>query len=218
MATEERVAWLKKKILQLLREPRSAISILWALLKGSVYIAYFRIATRNVRIKFPFFVYQGVAITGPGSVSIDRFCAVYPNTFEGLCIVTLDPGAEVRIGMNCALGGVTIRCRERIDIGDRVMVGRSLVQDCILVECPAVGSNVAKPQEIRPRPIRIGRNVWLGAQSCILCGSKIGDDSVVSLGAVCFGAEIEEYHLASGNPCLRPVPISRLIRMQDARK
>lgn len=144
-------------------------------------------------------------------------CSIYTNMFDGVTIVTLDPNAEVHIGVNCSLGGVTIRCRERIEIGDRIMAGHSLIQDCMLAECPAAGANEVMDREMPSRVIRVGRNVWVGAQSCILCGTTIGDDSVVSLGTVCYGAGIEEYQLASGSPSLRPVPIVRLMRMQEMR-
>ena len=197
--------------------PAGAAGLLKALLRGTFTVFYFRLFNRRVRIVFPFFMYETFRVSGPGKVFIGGSCSIYPNMFDGVSIVTLDQNAEVHIGVNCSLGGVTIRCRERIEIGDRIMAGHSLIQDCMLAECPAARPNDVVPREMPSRAIRIGRNVWVGAQSCILRGTKIGDDSVVSLGTVCCGAGIEEYQLASGNPSLRPVPITRLMRMQDIR-
>jgi acetyltransferase-like isoleucine patch superfamily enzyme len=198
--------------------PSGAAGLLKALLRGTFTVFYHRLVKPRVRIAFPFFMYETFRVSGPGKVFIGRSCAIYPNIFEGVSIVTLDPCAEVRIGTNCSLGGVTIRCRERIEIGDGFMAGHSLIQDCMLVECPTARENEVMPQEMPSRVIRIGRNVWVGAQSCILRGTKIGDDSVVSLGTVCYGAGIAEYQLASGNPSFRPVPISKLIELQDMRR
>jgi len=198
--------------------PAGTAGLLKALLRGTLTILYYRILNSRIRIEFPFFTYETFRVSGPGKVSIGRSCAIHPNIFEGVSIVTLDPSAEVRIGRNCSLGGVTIRCRERIEIGDRILAGQSLIQDCMLAECPAAWAIGPMPQEMLSRPVRIGRNVWIGAQSCILCGTTIADDSVISLGTLCFDASIEEYQLASGSPSLRPAPISRLMRMQDMRR
>lgn len=198
--------------------PTGAAGLLKALLRGTFTVFYYRLVNRRVRIAFPFFMYETFRVSGPGKVFIGGSCSIYPNMFDGVSIVTLDQNAEVHIGINCSLGGVTIRCRERIEIGDRIMAGHSLIQDCMLAEWPAVRANEVVLREKPSRAIRIGRNVWVGAQTCILRGTKIGDDSVVSLGTVCYGAGIEEYHLTSGSPSLRPVPISRLMRMQDMRK
>lgn len=197
--------------------PAGAAGLLKALLRGTFTVLYYRLFNRRVRIVFPLFMYETFRVSGPGKVFIGGSCSIYPNMFDGVSIVTLDPNAEVHIGVNCSLGGVTIRCRERIEIGDRIMAGHSLIQDCMLAECPAARSNDVMSREMPSQAIRIGQNVWVGAQSCILLGTKIGDDSVVSLGSVCYGAGIEEYQLASGNPSLRPVPITRLMRMQDMR-
>lgn len=185
-----------------------------ALLRGTLTVLYCKIAKPRVKIEFPFLMYETFRVNGPGRVSIGSHCSIYPNIFDGVSIVTLDRGAEIRIGRQCSLGGVTIRCRGKIEIGDRVMAGQSLIQDSMFTECPGAADE-AKLQEILSRPIRIGSNVWIGAQSCILGGTTIGDDSVVSLGTVCYGTVIEEYRLASGNPSLRPISISRLMRMQD---
>ncbi|NPV03132.1 MAG: acyltransferase [Syntrophaceae bacterium] len=185
-----------------------------ALVRGTLTALYCKIAKPRVKIEFPFFMYEIFRVNGPGRVFIGSQCSIYPNIFDGVSIVTLDRESEIRIGRHCSLGGVTIRCRKKIEIGDRVMAGQSLIQDSMFTECQGT-SEKAMPQEMLPRPIRIGNNVWIGAQTCILGGTTIGDDSVVSLGTVCFGNVIEEYRLASGNPSLRPVSISRLMRMQD---
>ena len=103
-----------------------AAGLLKALLRGTFTVFYYRLFNRRVRIAFPFFMYETFRVSGPGKVFIGGSCSIYPNMFDGVSIVTLDQNAEVHIGVNCSLGGVTIRCRERIEIGDRVMVGWSL--------------------------------------------------------------------------------------------
>lgn len=198
--------------------PTEASVLLKAFLRGTFTALLYRFVNRRVRIAFPFFMYEAFRVTGPGKVFIGKYCSIYPNMFDGVSIVTLDPNAEVHIGVNCSLGGVTIRCRERIEIGDYFLSGYSLIQDCILAESMTAEANEAMHHELASQVIRIGRNVWIGAQSCILPGTKIDDDSVVSLGTVCYGTRIEEYQLAAGNPCLRPMLISSLMRMQGVHR
>jgi len=212
------VSSVSKFIRLFIVNPAGAAGLLKALLRGTFTVLYYRLVQPRVRIAFPFFMYETFRVSGPGKVSIGKSCAIYPNIFDGVSIVTLDPNAEVHIGADCSLGGVSIRCRERIEIGDRILAGYSLIQDCMLAEGPTAQAHEAMPREMVSRAIRIGRNVWVGAQSCILCGTTIGNDSVISLGTVCYGAGIEEYQLASGNPSIRPVPISKLIKLQDMRR
>lgn len=50
------------------------------------------------------------------------------------------------------------------------------------------------------RPIRIGNNVWIGAQVCVLPGVTIGDNCVIGAGSV-VNRDIPANSLAAGNPC-----------------
>ncbi len=55
-------------------------------------------------------------------------------------------------------------------------------------------------------PVRIGNNVWIGANSVILPGITIGDNSVIGAGSI-VTKDIPENAVAVGNPCrvLRPI-------------
>lgn len=50
------------------------------------------------------------------------------------------------------------------------------------------------------RPIRVGHNVWIGAQVCVLPGVTIGDNCVIGAGSV-VNRDIPANSLAAGNPC-----------------
>lgn len=39
-------------------------------------------------------------------------------------------------------------------------------------------------RDLIPKPIRIGKNVWIGAHATVLQGVTIGDDAIVAAGAV----------------------------------
>ena len=50
------------------------------------------------------------------------------------------------------------------------------------------------------RPIRVGNNVWIGAQVCVLPGVTIGDNTVIGAGSV-VNRDIPANVIAAGNPC-----------------
>ncbi|MCD4829746.1 MAG: acyltransferase [Candidatus Cloacimonetes bacterium] len=59
------------------------------------------------------------------------------------------------------------------------------------------------------KPINIGKNVWIGANSVILGGTNIGDGSVVAAGSVAEG-EYPENVLLAGVPAVIKKTINRL--------
>lgn len=200
-----------RKLLSALRDPRYVASVATALARGAYYIVFFRLFRRDVRIGFPFKAFAKVVITGPGSVQIGKGCSVLPNVFDGLTIVTLDPAAEVVIGDNGHLGGLTIRCRGTVRVGDKIMTAQSLVQDA-----PFLHEGQGGGEHASPRPVSIGSNVWLGGHSIILGGSTVGKDSVIGACSVCDGSVVEDYYLGLGNPISRGMPIERLLKLTGA--
>jgi acetyltransferase-like isoleucine patch superfamily enzyme len=179
-----------------------------ALIRGTFYAVLYRVTRRNVRIRIPFLAYARVSITGPGSVVIDRRCAVHLNTFEGLTITTLAPDAHVRIGERCTIAGLTIRCRKRVEIGTRVMTANCLIQDTMFVARTAVDapdSDVTAPGEIR-----IGSGAWLTAQTIVLAGSQVGDSSVLGLSSVYFRSVVPPAHVGFGNLSYNSLSIAGL--------
>ena len=192
------------------RNPLHVLLMLMALLRGTWYIWFYRLRRRNVIIRFPFKAFTKVTIMGPGSVFIDRHCAVHKNTFKGLSIVTLSTDARVWIGRQCNLGGLSIRCRKNISLGDRTMAAYSLLQDDLFMhDGPIAGALVGK--ERSDTSITIGSNVWIAAQSIVLAGSDIRDDTVMSSGSACSEYFAPEYSLVLGNPAKRPMPINRVL-------
>lgn len=187
---------------------RGSLRLLTAVCRGTWYALFFRVFRRDVVIRLPFIAYEAVTILGPGRVRIGPHCSVHPNVFRGLSIVTLSRTAEVRIGARCSLGGLTIRCRERVDIGEKTMTAASLIQDGLLFStCEHDHRGAARPTS---GPVEIGRNAWLGGLTYVLPGTCVGEDSVLSWGAACFDIVVPPGSLASGNPVTRTIPIDRL--------
>ena len=106
-------------------------------------------------------------------------------------------GAQINIGKNTRIHGTCIHAFKRIDIG----------QDCLIAaNCQIFDSNGhnSLPNERRTnngeaKEIKIGDNVWIGANSIILPGVSIGSNSIIAAGSV-VNKSVPSEHIAGGNP------------------
>lgn len=103
-------------------------------------------------------------------------------------------GAKIRVrrGAVCILGNnVSINsfniivCRERIEIGNDVQLGPNVFIYDHDHDFRAQGG--LKAMKYKTGAVYIGNNVWIGANSVILRGTRIGDNSVVGAGSVLKG-------------------------------
>mgnify|MGYP001778308220 FL=1 len=109
-----------------------------------------------------------------------------------------DYGYNIEIGENFFMNfNCVILDGAKITFGDNVFVA------------PNCGFYTAgHPLQVEPRnrgleyayPIRVGNNVWIGAQVCVLPGVTIGDNCVIGAGSV-VTKDIPANSLAVGNPC-----------------
>lgn len=110
--------------------------------------------------------------------------------------IRLATGAQgaIILGDEVALNtGVHIYSAARIDIGDGSRIGDNVAMFDTSFHA------VHEGQSVRPRPITIGRNVWVGRNAIILPGVSIGDHSVVAAGSVVFD-DIPALQVWRGNP------------------
>lgn len=116
-----------------------------------------------------------------------------------------DYGYNIEIGENFFMNfNCVILDGAKITFGDNVFIA------------PNCGFYTAgHPLQVTPRnqgleyayPIRVGNNVWIGAQVCVLPGVTIGDNCVIGAGSV-VTKDIPANSLALGNPC-------RVVRQLD---
>lgn len=103
------------------------------------------------------------------------------ETFHLIPPVYSDHGINIRIGRNVF---VNQNCRFNdiggIDIGDDVMLGPGVN----LISSGHPVDPATRRTGVTSAPIRIERNVWVGAAALITQGVTVGADAVVAAGAV----------------------------------
>ena len=122
-------------------------------------------------------------------------------------IVTRAPGAVIEIGDNVGISGATIYARKGISIGENTCIGgncKILDNDFHPIEAEARNqllkdSKGGDSDLVPAKPVRIGKNCFIGCNSIILKGTLLGDGCVVGAGAVVAG-KFEENCVIAGNP------------------
>ncbi|WP_256105548.1 DapH/DapD/GlmU-related protein [Streptomyces sp. ODS05-4] len=89
--------------------------------------------------------------------------------------VNITVGREVFVNQGCRFNDIG-----GIEIGDEVMLG----PDVSLISAGHPLDPRQRRTGITKAPIRIGRNVWIGARATVLQGVDVGADAVVAAGAV----------------------------------
>ena len=107
-------------------------------------------------------------------------------------------GAHTHFGRNVyANFGLTLVDDGDIYVGDNVMFGPHVT--LATAGHPVLPELREKGMQFN-QPIRIGRNVWIGAGAIVLPGVTIGDGTVVGAGSV-VTKDLPENVVAVGNPC-----------------
>lgn len=133
-------------------------------------------------------------LSGTGTVRIGKRFVIRGRVAP--CELSADDNGQLLIGDRVFLNhGVVIAARESIEIGDDSLIGDfSAIYDCNWHEL-----DPSHPD--KPRPVTIGKNVWLGNGVLVLPGSTIGDHTVVAARSVVKGT-LPPRVLAAGNPAV----------------
>ena len=142
-------------------------------------------------------------IDGDGKIIIDKnFHAVSSRkrsylTIFSPCHLTSIHGGKIIIGNNVGLNGNTIAARDLIEIGDETMIAPNL----IISDHDGHSLNPLKRWTDKgiSEKILIGKRCWIGANSIILKGVKIGNNTIIGAGSVVTN-ECEKNSIYAGNP------------------
>lgn len=161
--------------------------------------------------------YVRAAVCAPcGMIKMAWTKLCHPTSFAGPIIslispfteITMDRGAKLKIGRGfkmrdgaklrvrkgatCIIGNNSsincnnmIVCRERIEIGNDVMFSPNVQIYDHDHDFRATGG--VKVGKYKTAPVKIGNNVWIGANTVILRGTELGDNCVIGAGCVVKG-------------------------------
>lgn len=132
----------------------------------------------------------------------------------------IGPLGRVTLGDFALVHGARIICDAEVSIGDYALISWNVV----LMDTYRVPMNARERRKelelvptrdkrlasaiVEAKPIRIGRNVWIGFDSCVLPGVTIGEGSIVGARSV-ITESVPPFTIVAGNP-------ARIIRALSA--
>ncbi len=156
-----------------------------------------------VETTFSFFLYRSRA---PVGLKIGRGASTYLGT-----MFDAGPQARISIGEFALVHGARIICDAEVEIGAYALISWNVVlMDTYRVPFGAANRRRVlesvsghRPRvieaDVPARPIRVGRNVWIGFDACVLPGVTIGEGSVVGARSVVV-EDVPPYSVVAGNP------------------
>ena len=84
-----------------------------------------------------------------------------------------------------------------IEIGDNVMIGPNVV---LCTGTHPVSPRLRAKEAQYNKPVKVGSGVWIGANTMVMPGVTIGENSIIGAGSV-VTKDIPANSLAVGNPC-----------------
>jgi acetyltransferase-like isoleucine patch superfamily enzyme len=175
---------------------------------GALYLVFFRLAYPGFKIglrpkvwgRFSIQIFQG------GRLEIgDEFHLVSDPKRSGITLFsrgqfTVFSGGVIKIGNHVGLNGTAITSKCCVEIGDGTIIGPNVViVDSDFHNIWPPESRWEASSSKADKEVSIGSNVWVGMNTIILKGSRIGDNSVIGAGSVVRG-EIPADCIAAGNP------------------
>ena len=117
------------------------------------------------------------------------------------CIIVARYGGKIEIGEHCGISGSTIYAWDSIKIGNYTRVGANckiIDNDFHPVELE-YRHKALNEQHARRAPIEIGDDCFIGMNSIILKGTKLGNNVIVGAGSVVHGS-FPDNCIIAGNP------------------
>ena len=146
---------------------------------------------KNLKLNGLPFIFQvkNSNITIGENVTIkSSFLSNLVGIYQRSIIVTRTPNSYIRIGNNVGMSGATIYARTGIEIGDNTLIGGNVkILDNDFHPLDVEDRNNDVKEKIKSKPIKIGKNCFIGVNSIILKGTELGDGCIVGAGTVVSG-------------------------------
>lgn len=121
-------------------------------------------------------------------MKVDKGFSLFPPFYT-------DCGKNIKLGNNVFINsGCCFQDQGGIEIGDGTFIGQQTV-------IATLNHDLApeKRGDMFPKPVKIGKRVWIGAHATILPGISIGDNAVIGAGAV-VTKDVEANTVVAGVP------------------
>ena len=106
-----------------------------------------------------------------------------------------DCGRNIHLGKNVFINsGCNFQDQGGIYIGDGTFIGHQVILATLNHDIDPY-----KRADIHPKPIHIGKRVWIGSGAIVLPGVTIGDNSIIGAGSV-VTKDVPENCIYGGNP------------------
>ena len=112
---------------------------------------------------------------------------------------TMQAGAEIILGPGVGLSSTSVCAAKRVEIGEGTFVGAEAMIFDNDFHAPIGDWNWGDYTSDNPRPVIIGKGVFIGARAIILKGVTIGDRAIVGAGSV-VTKDVPAGQIAGGNP------------------
>jgi acetyltransferase-like isoleucine patch superfamily enzyme len=176
---------------------RRSLSGLWRLeaqLKGVRFEGRVMLAGRPLLSVAP----NSTFIVGPDVEIASAVRATVLGCFQPCVLRTLAPGARLVFGGKAGMSAAVICAGLSIEIGGGTLIGAGamIIDNDFHAYSPQGwrGEN-----QTNARPVKLGREVFVGARAIILKGVTVGDRAVIGAGAV-VTKDVPADHVAAGNP------------------
>lgn len=166
--------------------------------KNGISLIYTKIFWRGARlIRLPVYVRGRKSIEFAGGLTLGYRCRLECNGEV--------QGKKLKIGGNCVIGdNAQIEANKGVHIGKNVlMASRVFISDTFHgnyseeeQSSPQIPPNQRK---LTFKAVKIGNNVWIGENVCVLPGAEIGDGAIVSANSVVTG-KIPSNSIVGGVP------------------
>jgi acetyltransferase-like isoleucine patch superfamily enzyme len=181
-------------------EPWRAAAAARAIAVGYVCSAFHRLLGRRLRVGRNLRVFGWLSLRGPGEVILGDDVVIHGRA----TLWTYSPEARIVIGDHVKMSGTAFGCVQEIRVGRHCILARAQIRD---TDFHSLAANRWSPDApVRVAPVYIGENVWISDRAGILPGTRIGENSVVSFGALC-GREYPANVVIIGNPAKVAAPI-----------